>query len=141
MAEKTAGRPRPTSAELAADTSLIPAWDPAVPFPSPQDMCDLDVVTHVCVERAQPGGYHYLHEAAIAWHRDRFHLGWANHRSGETGDHDELIRGCTSPDALHWSEPSIWAQAPLTGATSYNHPLLFAQDGKLSIVPVEVLAV
>lgn len=131
MTERKLERPKPTSAELAADRSLIPVWDPDVPFPSPQDMLDLDIVTHVTVERAQPGGYHYLHEATIMWHRDRFYLGWANHRTRETGDHDELIRGCTSPDALHWSEPSLWAQAPLVGATSHNHPLLFSHGGRL----------
>ncbi len=119
------------SAELAADKSLIPVWDPAVPFPSPQEMPDLDIVTHICIERAQRGGYHYLHEATIAWHRDRFHLGWANHRTRETGDHDELVRGCTSTDAMHWSKPAIWAQAPFVKATSHNHPLLFAHGGKL----------
>ena len=58
MTEKELEEPKPTSAGLAADTSLIPVWDPAVPFPSPQDMRDLDVVTHVSIERAQPGGYH-----------------------------------------------------------------------------------
>lgn len=131
MIEKKSEVSKPTSADLAADTSLIPVWDPAVPFPSPQTMRDLDIVTHVSVARAQSGGYHYLHEATIAWHRDRFYLGWANHRTKETGDYDELIRGCTSLDALHWSEPAIWAQAPLINATSHNHPLLFSHGGKL----------
>ena len=121
----------PASAEMAADPSLIPVWDPTVPFPSPEEMLELDVVTHVSVERAQPGGYHYLHEATIAWHRDRFYACWANHPTKETGDHDELIRGCTSPDAIHWSEPEIWAQAPLLGATSFNHPLLFSHNDTL----------
>jgi len=122
---------KPSSTELAADATLFPVWDPAVPFPSPQDMCEVDVVTHISVERAQPGGYHYLHEATIARHRDRFHMGWANHRTRETGDHDELVRGCTSPDALHWSKPEIWAQAPENGATSHNHPLLFSHGDRL----------
>lgn len=121
-----------TSAELAATPSLVPVWDPAVPFPSPREMRDLDIVTHVAVERARPDGYHYLHEATMAWHRDRFYLGWANHRETETGDHDELIRGCVSSDALHWSEPSIWAQAPLLpGSTSFNTPLLFSHNDTL----------
>ncbi len=120
-----------TSTELAADPCLIPVWDPAVPFPSHEEMCDLDVVTHITVERAQPGGYYYLHEAAIAHHRGRFYMAWANHRTRETGDHDELIRGCTSADAVNWSEPEIWAQPPLIGSTSFNHPLLFAHGGRL----------
>jgi len=131
MAEMTQENSRPTSTEFAADPSLFPVWDPAVSFPSPQEMCELDVVTHVSVERAQKGGYHYLHEATIARHRDLFYMGWANHRTRETGDHDELVRGCTSPDALHWSKPEIWAQAPLIGATSHNHPLLFSHEGTL----------
>ncbi len=124
-------RRKPTSAELAADKSLTAVWDPAVPFPSPQEMCDLDIVTHVTVHRAKPDGYHYLHEATIAWHGDRFYMGWANHRTRETGDYDEVIRGCTSADALHWSKPTMWAQTPLVGANSHNHPMLFAHGGKL----------
>ncbi|MCC7490929.1 MAG: exo-alpha-sialidase [Fimbriimonadaceae bacterium] len=121
----------PTSTELAADRALIAVWDPAVPFPSPREMPDLDRVTQVVVTRAEPGAYHYLHEATIAWHRGRFYLGWANHRTGETGDHDELIRGCSSPDGLHWSPPETWAQPPLAGATSLNHPLLWSHDETL----------
>lgn len=125
--------PMRTSTELAADTSLFPVWDPAVPFPSYQEMCDLDIVTHVCVERAQPGGYHYLHEATIAWHKDRFYLGWANHRTREDNNRNEIIRGCTSFDGLHWSKPEIWVPipAPQSGAESLNHPLLFSHEGEL----------
>jgi len=99
-----------------------------VPFPSPEKMRAPDVITHVTVERAKKGGYHYLHEATITWHRDRFYMGWANHPTKETGDHDELIRGCTSKDAIHWDEPKIWAQPPLIGSTSMNHPLLFSHN-------------
>lgn len=120
-----------TSAELAADTSLIPVWDPAVPFPSPREMCDLDIVTHVAIERAQPGGYHYLHEATVMWHRDRFYLCWANHRTREDNNRDEIIRGRTSADGLHWSEPWVWVPEPESGAESLNHPLLFSHGGKL----------
>ena len=131
MKEKIKKGKIPSSNELAANNSLIPVWDPAVPFPSPQEMRDPDIVTHITVERAKKGGYHYLHEATIVWHRDRFYMGWANHRTNETGDHDELIRGCTSLDALHWSEPTIWAKSPLVGATSINHPLLFSHKDVL----------
>jgi hypothetical protein len=121
----------PSSTELAADSSLIPVWDPAVPFPTPQEMPELDIVTHVTVERAKRGGYHYLHEAAIAWHRDRFYACWANHPEKETGDYDELIRGCTSVDAFHWSEATIWIQAPFIGGKSHNQPTLFTHNDKL----------
>ena len=51
-----------TSTELAKNTDLFQLWDPKVPFPSHETMPDLDVVTHVSVEKAQPDGYHYLHE-------------------------------------------------------------------------------
>lgn len=124
--------PNPTSAELASDTSLFPIWDSSVPFPSPQEMPDLDVVTHVAVERAQPDGWHYLHEAAVMWHRDRFYICWANHRELEGNDNDNLIiRGRTSFDGIHWNEPEIWVEPPLLGASSFNHPCLFSHGGKL----------
>ncbi len=122
---------KPTSAEIVADTSLRTVWDPSVPFPSPQEMLDLDIITQVCVTRAEEGGFHYLHEATIMWHKDRFFACWANHPLKETGDHDELIRGCTSKDGLHWSEPTTWVEAPLLGSTSFNHPLLFSHNGTL----------
>ncbi|HEX2950067.1 MAG TPA: exo-alpha-sialidase [Armatimonadota bacterium] len=120
-----------TSTELAANASLFPVWDPSEPFPSPQEMCDLDIVTHVAIERAQPNGYHYLHEATIAWHHDQFYLGWANHRTREDNNRDEIIRGRTSTDGLHWSEPWEWVPVPESGAESLNHPLLFSHGGKL----------
>lgn len=122
---------RLTSTELAADHSLFPIWDPSVPFPSPQNMCDLDVITQVVVERAQPGKWHYLHEATVMWHRDRFYICWANNPKFENNNRDEIIRGRTSFDGIHWSEPEIWAEAPLLGAQSFNHPLLFSHEGRL----------
>ena len=122
---------KPDSTALAADTSLFPVWDPGVPFPSTHDMLDPAVVTHITVERAKADGYHYLHEATIAYHRGLFYMAFANHRTMESGDYDELIRGCTSTDAIHWSEPEIWAQAPLIGADSHNHPLLVEHNGVL----------
>jgi len=119
------------STELAADTSLTPVWDPSIPFPSAHEMVDLDVITHVSVEKAKPGGYYYLHEATIQFHKGLFYMGFANHRTAETGDHNELVRGCTSKNAIQWSEPEIWAESPLINATSINHPLLFSHQGKL----------
>jgi hypothetical protein len=133
MVSKKQGASECNSTNLAADRSLIPVWDPSVPFPSYQEMEDVGVITHVAVERAKNGGYHYLHEATVTWHRDRFYMGWANHCTRETGDHDELVRGSTSTDALHWSEPDTWAQAPLLGATSHNCPLLFTHHDRLYI--------
>ncbi len=128
MTERTA---IPTSTELAASTSLVPVWDPRVPFPSVRTMCDLDVITQVSVERAQPGVYHYLHETTIAWHRGKFYACWANNPLMEDQNRDEVIRGKTSVDGIHWSEPEPWVQAPELGASSFNHPLIFDHNGTL----------
>jgi hypothetical protein len=120
------------SSTLASDPALYPIWDPAVPFPAFDEMPDLDIVTHVAVERAQPAGYHYLHESAIAWHNGALYLGWANHRTHEVNVTDELIRGRRSTDGgLTWSAPAIWAAAPLGGGVSYNHPVLASHAGRL----------
>lgn len=121
----------PTSAQLAADRSLFPVWDPDVPFPSEREMPDPAVVTHITVERAKEDGYHYLHEATVAYHAGRYYAAFANHPTEERGDYDELIRGCVSDDAVHWSEPEVWLAAPAYGATSFNHPLLVEHDGTL----------
>lgn len=131
MDDKSNAKNARSSAELAADTALFPLWDPSVPFPDTHTMPEPDIVTHISVERARADGYHYLHEATIAYHNDVFYMGWANHPTMECGDYDELIRGSVSKDALHWSPPEIWAQAPLLGADSHNHPLLVEHNGKL----------
>ncbi len=119
------------SAELASRNALFAIWDPKVLFPEIKEIPDPDVITHVAVSRAKKGEWHYLHEAAIQWHKDRFYVAFANAKTHETGDYDEIIRGCTSTDGIRWSEPEIWAQPPLLGANSYNHPLLFSHGGVL----------
>lgn len=120
-----------SSTEWAADTELFTIWDPGLVYPAFDEMPDLDVVTHVAVERAQPGEYHYLHEPAIAWHRNLLYVGWANHPLAETNVKDEIIRGRRSHDGTRWTEPGTWAKAPLGGVESYNHPVLFEHEGRL----------
>ena len=119
------------STELAAQKSLFAVWDPETVFPEVKNIPDPDIISHIAVSRAKEGEWHYLHEAAIQWHKDRFYVAFANARTHETGDYDEIIRGCTSVDGFRWSEPQIWAQPPLIGANSYNHPLLFSHQGIL----------
>lgn len=131
MINKKSEVPIKTSTELAADTSLFPVWDPDMLFPSPQEMHDLDIVTHVAIERAQPKGYHYLHEATIQWHKDRFFLCWANHRTKEDNNRNEIIRGRTSADGLHWSEPWEWVPTTRSKAESLNNPIIFSHSGQL----------
>lgn len=131
MANQKTERSMPTSAELAAGKSLIPVWDPDVPFPSSLEMREPDAVKHVFIPCAQPGDYQFLHSASITYHRGLFYLALANHRTGDNGNRDELIRGCTSADGLIWSEPSVWLQPPRSGADSINYPLLFSHDGQL----------
>ena len=95
-------------------------------------MPDLPVVTHVQVERAAPGGFHYLHEPAIAVHDGVLHAGWANHPIFEINVRDELLRGSTSRDGgLTWSAPTTWAAPPLLGGESYNHPVLMEHQDRL----------
>ena len=118
-------------AALAINPSLFPVWDPAEPFPMPDEMPDLDIITQVTVTRAKPGGYNYLHEATVQFHNGKFYACFANNPNREYYDHGELIRGCVSEDGLHWSEPEIWVESPALGSTSFNHPLLFEHNGTL----------
>lgn len=123
---------RLASPELAADPDALQLWDPNIPFPMFDEMEDLPVVTHVQVERAEKGGYHYLHESAIAWHKGILHVGWANHRLAETNVRDELLRGRTSTDGgFTWGPAVIWVAPPQLGGESYNHPALFSHAGRL----------
>lgn len=120
-----------TVQELAADKSRFLVWDPDVEFPTPETMRDVEIITQVEIERAVEGEWHYLHEAAITWHKGLFYSAWANGRLFENLNHDEVIRGKTSVDGLRWSEIKVWAEAPLLGATSFNCPLLFSTGDKL----------
>lgn len=118
--------------EIAAGPSRLPLWDAGVKYPALEDIEDLSVVTHVAVERAQKGGYHYLHETAVAWHHGQLHMGWANHRTHEDNILDELIRGRVSADGgFTWSGAWTFVEPSAGGAQSYNHPVLFSDGGKL----------
>ncbi|MCX6909040.1 MAG: exo-alpha-sialidase, partial [Verrucomicrobia bacterium] len=132
LAGKDAKLTRLSSEELAADPDTLQLWDAKVPFPLYEEMPDLDVVTHVQVERAQRGGYHYLHEPAIAWHNGVLHAGWANHRLFEANEKDELLRGRRSTDGgLTWGPATIWIAPPSLGGESWNHPVIMSHQGKL----------
>jgi len=120
-----------TSEQLAANRKLVELWDFNVPYPKIHEMEDVDVITHVSVEKAKKDGYWYLHEATIAFYNNKFYAAWANHKTRETGDYDELIRGSVSDDGIHWEEAHIIAEAPMIGATSFNHPLLFSHNNVL----------
>ena len=107
-------------------------WAADVPFPAYDEMPDLDVVTHVAIERAVADGYHYLHESGIAWHRDALYVCWANHPLREVNVKDEIVRGTRSTDGgLTWASPEVWAAPAPDGADSYNHPILAAHAGQL----------
>lgn len=122
-----------TSPMIAQDPQLPEVWDRSVPYPSPDTMPDLDIVTHISVERAVEGGYHYLHEPSIAFHRNRLFCCFANHPIHEANEHDEIIRGKTSDDrGMTWSPTRTWVSpTPQNGAESYNHPVLTVHQGRL----------
>lgn len=132
LAGKDAKLSRLSSVELATDPDALQLWDAKAPFPPYEEMRDLDVVTHVQVERAQRGGYHYLHEPAIAWHNGVLHAGWANHRLFEANEKDELLRGRRSTDGgLTWSPATTWIAPPSLGGESWNHPVIISHQSKL----------
>jgi hypothetical protein len=107
-------------------------WDSNLPFPDYKTMEDPAVITHVQVERAQQGVYHYLHESAIAWHRGRLFVGYANHPTHEDNIKDELIRGRISDDGgMTFGPTESWINQPQTGACSFNHPVFATKENKL----------
>lgn len=109
-----------------------PIWDPRTPFPAVDAMFDIEVVTHVIVERAQRGHFHYLHETTMAFHQGLLYLGWASHPEEEKNELEESIRGCTSADGgLTWSPREVWAAPPLGGAECWNQPIIFTHGGTL----------
>ncbi len=123
---------RASSGGVAADAASLELWDRQIPFPPFEQMRDLPCVTHIEIERAAQGGYHYLHEPAIAFHEGSLYAGWANHRLFEINVKDELLRGRVSQDGgFTWGPAKIWAAPPLLGGESFNHPVLFSHRGKL----------
>lgn len=123
---------RRRASELAADKTRYEIWDSTVPLPNWENLPDLEVVTHVNVERAQRGGYHYLHESAIAWHNGILYAGWANHGLLEVNTKDERVRGRRSRDGGYtWEAPTDWALPPQEGSDAFNHPVIVSQGGQL----------
>ena len=95
-------------------------------------MPDLDIVTHVNVEKAMPDGYHYLHETAMAWHHGALYIGWANHRTREMNVKDELLRGRRSTDGGYtWGPVQTWVTPAPGGTESYNHPAIASHADQL----------
>ena len=108
-----------------------PLWDTSTPCPPAEDIPDLDVVTHVSTVRAQPGGWHYLHETALAWHQGRLHQVWATHPTYEANEIEESLRSSTSLDGLRWDEPGLVASPATHGGESWNHPVIWSHAGQL----------
>lgn len=116
----------------ANQNHAVPIWDPCLPFPDLLTMMEPDRITHVTVERAQPGGYHYLHESGIAWYKNRLYVGFANHPKVERNIDDEVIRGCVSDDAgMSFKPATMWMTAPQTGGCSFNHPVLAVHQDRM----------
>ena len=126
-----------------ATEARYPLWAADVPFPAYDEMPDLDVVAHVAIERAVPGGYHYLHESAIAWHREALYVCWANHPLREVNVKDELkvrLFGGWG-DGSRVGKPTEWSYP---AAVEHDGKLYVSctqgkEDCALSIIPVTAL--
>jgi hypothetical protein len=112
----------------SSDSSRI--WNELLPFPNPEQIPLLDTVTHVMVERAVQGEYHYLHEPAVAWHRGVLHIGWANGPLRESNTCDEIYRGRCSRDGGHtWGDIEI--VGPCDNLVAHNHGVYLSTGGEL----------
>ena len=121
-----------SQAHVNHNPAHFPLWDPAESLPDHTTMEDLRVVTHVSVERAESDGYHYLHESSPVWHGDSLYVCWANHRLHEINTIDELVRFRRSDDGgFSWTPVRTWAEAPMGGSNSFNHPVITSEFGSL----------
>ncbi len=87
-------------------------------------------MTHVIVERARPNGFNYLHEASIAFHGGRLHIGWANSPEEEKNTSNELYRTRVSDDGgFSWGEVGVLAPGGPTIA--HNHGVMLERGDEL----------
>lgn len=112
------------------NADFFPLWEPGKPVPPPAGIPLLDRVTHIMVERAVEGCYHYLHEASIAFHRGALFTGWANGPQSETNITHEVYRGRRSPDGGKTWE-AVHVIAPGGPRTAHNHGVFLDHDGRL----------
>ncbi len=113
------------------DTEELIIWDSQIEMPDPEWMEEPDILTQVLIERAEQGGYHYLHESGLAWHRGKLYVGWANHRLWERNIEDELIRGRVSEDGMTFGPAETWVDPDPSRGCSYNHPVIATHGGRL----------
>lgn len=116
-----------------AATAAFELWDSNTPIPDFKTIDEPATLTHTRVERAQQGGYHYLHESSLAFYNGKLYVVYANHPLGEINKLDEVIRGniAHGPDYLKFGPAQNWIHAPMTGGCSFNHPLIATHQGKL----------
>lgn len=124
-----------SSGSALEKTAVVPfeLWDNSVPVPDFKTIDEPATITHTRVERAQPGGYHYLHESSLAFHNDKLYVAYANHPRGEINVLGEVLRGNVAhgPDYLNFGPAQEWIHAPMAGGCSYNHAVLASHQNKL----------
>ncbi len=122
--------PGAKNTERPMQPDTITLWNPELPVPKPPLIPIPDRITHQMVERAVEGQYHYLHEAALAFHGGALFAGWANGPVLETNITDEVYRGRRSPDGGRTWEP-VHVIAPGGPKTAHNHGVFLAHAGRL----------
>lgn len=114
---------------MTAGAQPFVLWDEKIPFPAVETIPFLPVVTHVEIERAQPGGFAYLHESGIAFYKGQLHVIWANGPT-ELNYSRESTRTRVSKDmGMTWGEVSEIAAGGADFA--HNHPVIFTHKGEL----------
>lgn len=89
----------------------IDLWTPEREFPQLDYIPMPDVMTHVVVNRACEGVYHYLHETSLSWHQGQLYVAWANSGEKETNTSEEVVRYAVSADGESFSEPKLMGEA------------------------------
>lgn len=123
----------PQSPAPSVATTPFELWDSQVAMPDFKTMDEPATLTHTRVERAQQGGFHYLHESSLAFHNNQLFVSYANHPRGEINVLGEVIRGnvAQGPDFLNFGPAQDWIHAPMAGGCSYNHAVLATHQDKL----------
>ncbi len=117
--------------QLPADERFV-LWDPAQPVPAAADCTPLEGVQFAVVKPHEPqrDGYHWLHGAAVSWHRDELLVTFGQNRGSENTS-TEVAHGRRSADGGKTWGPLFGIDDGNPANPAVSHGVLLSHAGRL----------